>query len=100
MQRFWLAVVALCLGLTAEAQAPNCNIIHYSRELSSRYVEAIAQDQAGYIYLGTRNDCVATTAMSSAFSKATRVTPAAFHTTASTRLPSVRRTTSGVWRTT
>ncbi len=55
MQRFWLAVVALCLGLTAEAQAPNCNIIHYSRELSSRYVEAIAQDQAGYIYLGTRN---------------------------------------------
>ncbi len=55
MQRFWLAVAALWLVGMAEARTPNCNIVHFSRELSSRYVEAIAQDRAGYIYLGTRN---------------------------------------------
>lgn len=55
MQRFLLAVVAVCVVSSGAAQMPDCHIEHFSRELSSRYVETIAQDHLGYIYFGTRN---------------------------------------------
>lgn len=55
MQRFWLTIVAVCVVSSGIAQIPDCHIEHFSRELSSRYVETIAQDHLGYIYFGTRN---------------------------------------------
>ncbi len=55
MQRFLLAIVAVCVVSSGAAQMPDCHIEHFSRELSSRYVETIAQDHLGYIYFGTRN---------------------------------------------
>lgn len=44
-----------CTALMSHAQPVHCQIEHFSRELSSRYVETIAQDHMGFIYMGTRN---------------------------------------------
>lgn len=50
-----ISFVAMSVALCGYAQSPHCQVEHFSRELASRYVEAIAQDQSGFIYLGTRN---------------------------------------------
>ena len=54
--RRWIGAIGMALlAIAGYAQSPNCQIRHFSRELSSRYVEDIVQDQTGFIYLGTRN---------------------------------------------
>ena len=50
-----LSVGLWLLAIGGYAQSPNCRIDHFSRELSSRYVEDIAQDRIGFVYLATRN---------------------------------------------
>ena len=50
-----LSVGLWLLAIGGYAQSPNCRIDHFSRELSSRYVEDIAQDRTGFVYLATRN---------------------------------------------
>ena len=50
-----LFALAALWTTVCHASPPNCHVEHFSRELLSRYVEYIAQDHSGFIYLGTRN---------------------------------------------